>query len=97
MDWKNKYLKYKLKYVELKNILKKNEKNIHNNNLLLIGGSILTPDEEQIFSQIYNNNIENSLWDKKSIILDCVEATKMQTETIKFIKYIIEKKLHFYD
>lgn len=90
MDWKNKYLKYKLKYIELKNTLK-NKKNIQNNNLLM-GGAELTPDEEQIFSQIYNNNIENGSWDKKTILLDCVEATKMQTETIKFIKFIIDNK-----
>jgi hypothetical protein len=90
MDWTNKYLKYKLKYIKLKKKIK-NNKNIINVNLLL-GGANLTPDEEQIFSQIYNNNIENGSWDKKSIFLDCIEATKMQTETIKFIKYIIENK-----
>lgn len=90
MDWKNKYLKYKLKYIELKNTIE-NEKNIHNKKLL-IGGADLTQDEEQIFSQIYNNNIENGSWDKKTILLDCVEATKMQTETIKFIKYLVENK-----
>ena len=88
MNWKNKYLKYKLKYIELKN--HKEKKNIQNN--ILFGGTILTPDEEQIFSLIYNNNIENGTWDKKSILLDCIEATKMQTETIKFLKYIIETK-----
>jgi hypothetical protein len=89
MDWKNKYFKYKLKYIELKNIIK--NKNIKENKLL-IGGAELTPDEEHIFSQIYNDNIENGSWDKKSILLDCVDATKMQTETIKFIKYLIEHK-----
>lgn len=61
MDWKNKYLKYKHKYIELKNIIN-NEKNIQDD-ILLLGGADLTPDEEQIFSQIYNNNIENGSWD----------------------------------
>ena len=90
MDWKNKYLKYKLKYIELNKYLKNTNKN--KDNKLLIGGGDLTPDEKQIFSQIYNNNIENGSWDKKSILLDCVEATKMQSETIKFINYIINYK-----
>lgn len=88
MDWKNKYLKYKLKYTELKKSI-----NIENMNNNLLGGTIeLAPDEEQIFSQMYNDNIESGKWDKKTILLDCIEATKMQTETIKFINYIINKK-----
>ena len=91
MDLKNKYLKYKLKYVELKNTIEK--KNIQKK--ILLGGEygmVSTPDEKQIFSQIYDNNMEKGKWEKKSILLDCVEATKMQTETIKFIKYIIHDK-----
>jgi hypothetical protein len=90
INWKNKYLKYKLKYIELKNVIGQ-KKNIQYN--VLTGGyEYLTPNEEQIFSQIYNDNIENNKWDKKSILLDCIEATKMQTETIKFIKYIGKNK-----
>ena len=64
MDWKNKYLKYKKKYIELKKII--GQKNIHPK-IIIGGGYELTPDEEQIFSQIYNNNIEDGSWDKKSI------------------------------
>jgi hypothetical protein len=90
INWKNKYLKYKVKYVELKNDISK--KNVQNN--ILSGGyyNYLLPDEEQIFSQIYNTNIENGNWDKKTLLLDCIKATKMQTETIKFIKFIMENK-----
>jgi hypothetical protein len=90
INWKNKYLKYKLKYNELKNDIGK--KNIQNN--ILSGGNYnyLTPDSEEIFSQIYEDNIENGNWDKKTILLDCIGSTQMQTETIKFIKFIIEKK-----
>lgn len=84
MEWKNKYLKYKSKYIELKNT----QKNI------LYGGDNyeLSPDEEEIFSQIYDENLKNDSWNKKSILLDCIKASKMQTQTIKFIKYLMGKK-----
>ena len=88
INWKNKYLKYKLKYIKLNNIIGIGVKN----NILVGGLNELVPDEELIFSQIYNDNIENNKWDKKSILLDCVASTQMQTETIKFIKYIIKNK-----
>jgi len=90
MDWKNKYLKYKLKYIELKNLINKEKKT--KQNILLGGADGLTPDEEQIFSQIYTTNLENGKWDKKTILLDCIGETKMQTETIKFINFLTDYK-----
>lgn len=90
MDWKNKYLKYKLKYIELKNLID-NEKEIKKN-ILLGGADSLTPNEEQIFAQIYTTNLENDKWNKKTILLDCIGETKMQTETIKFINFLTNYK-----
>lgn len=89
MEWKNKYLKYKLKYTELKKTIE--EKNIKNKNFFG-GGYEMYPDEEEIFSQMYMDGITSGKWNKKTILLDSIETTKMQTETIKLIKYIINKK-----
>lgn len=96
MDWKNKYLKYKVKYLKLKNSIIDNNVLLGEDNNVLLGGDNnqfeLNPDEEEIFAQLYKTNIDNGNWNKKSIILDCISSTKMQTETVKFIKFLIDKE-----
>jgi len=89
-NYKNKYLKYKLKYIELKNNEKKNN--------ILKGGAELTNtdiklSDKNILLEIIEKNLKNNNWNKKTIILDCISETKMQTETNKLINYIINKKI----
>ena len=90
MDWKNKYLKYKLKYIKLKNKL-----NLESNkNNTIIGGSHQSkPDEETIFLELIENNLKNKNWDKKTLILDIISATQMQTGTNKLIDLVISKDM----
>ena len=81
MEWKQKYLKYKLKYLHLK----KNHKSTQ------MGGkknySIELEDLDTI-AELVESKLKNKEWNKKTILLDCVDSTQMQTETIKLIKYI---------
>ena len=36
-------------------------------------------------------NLKSGQWDKKTLLLDCVADTKMQTETVKLINWMISK------
>jgi len=131
MDWKNKYLKYKLKYAKLKTHIEFN-KNIY----LLEGGDVnknvsghydqghrdqgygdqghsdqgygdqgygdqgygdqyleTNSDDTNIFSKLISDNLKKGIWDKKTILLDCIGSTGMQTETNKLINYICSSNI----
>jgi len=82
MDWKNKYLKYKLKYIELKNQTQNQSKQI--------GG---TKNENKIFDELIDYNIKKNNWNLKTLLLDCIRQTTMQTETVNLINYIIKNNI----
>jgi hypothetical protein len=86
MDWKNKYLKYKLKYFELK-------KTIEINSLSKQFGGTTNKDKNKIFDELIDYNIKKNKWNFKSLLLDCIKQTTMQTETANLIDYIIKNNI----
>ncbi len=96
MDCKNKYLKYKLKYIELKKKLETNGYSDTNKTLQrnkLGGGYEKNPDDYTLFDELIKKNLEDESWNKKTLLIDCIDGTSMQTETNKLLKYIIGKQI----
>ena len=92
LEWKKKYLKYKLKYLDLK----KSQSNVikHNSNIMVGAGKNITDnqiheDEKEMFSMVVEKNLKSGVWDKKTLLLDCVANVKMQTETVKMLDWLI--------
>ena len=94
LEWKKKYLKYKLKYLDLKKNgfeLKNQPTNI--NTMVGAGNNVsdnkIHEDEKEIFSMVVEKNLKSGIWDKKTLLLDCVSDVKMQTETVKMLDWLI--------
>lgn len=93
IDWKKKYIKYKIKYIALKKSFETKQ------NYNVFGGGkdneedINEENEKKIFTKLVENNLEKKIWDSKSLLLDCIAQTQMQTETVKLIKWVIANEI----
>ena len=83
IDWKNKYFKYKLKYIELKKSYENKNPNT------LIGGN----SNDKIFDELIAHNLKKNNWNIKTLLLDLIHDSKMQTETNKLINYVISNNI----
>jgi hypothetical protein len=98
MDWKNKYLKYKSKYLNLKKNLEKNSFQTGGNDYNIDNNFNVYPFEinnvdNKTYMDIIKNNFKEKIWKKETAILDCIKSTTMQTETNKLIDYMISNEI----
>ena len=84
-DYKKKYLKYKLKYLDLKKNgfeLKNQPANTNTNINTMVGAgnnvsdNKIHEDEKEIFSMVVEKNLKSGIWDKKTLLLDWREGER---------------------
>lgn len=92
LNWEKKYLKYKSKYLSLKSTYIDEKTKTNNINQMVGAGCERNIDNNHIFLAMIKSNLESGNWDKKTLLLDCVHDTKMQTETVKMIDCMISTK-----
>lgn len=89
-DWEKKYLKYKCKYLNLKSQIEQQEKKTQTpNNMIGAGSCESDKNLSNVFEVVLGGKIKSGQWDPKTLLLDCVADTKMQTETVKQIDWMI--------
>jgi hypothetical protein len=82
-NYKEKYFKYKIKYLQLKN-----SKNSKNNKNILSGGEHIF-DSGKIRQKI-DKALGSFRWSSDTILIDCIRDIKTQEKTNKIIQYIFD-------